>query len=108
MLRGEDILDGPGGERFSLRFHLHPDVRAAVVHDSQSVLLSPKSGKGWRLSVKGGVLELVGSVYLGSGTMRTSQQVVVSRGLNGVRNVVTWEFRTHRVETEKETEAFTR
>ena len=89
-LQGEDVLEGPGGERFALRFHLHPDVRAAIVPDSQGVLISPKSGKGWRLSVRGGVLELVGSVYMGSGGMRRSQQVVVSGGLNGVKNVVRW------------------
>ena len=89
-LHGEDVLEGPGGERFSLRFHLHPDVRAVIVPDSQGVLLNPKSGKAWRLSVRGGVLELIGSVYLGTGSMRRSQQVVVSGGLNGVRNIVQW------------------
>ena len=92
VLSGEEVLDGPGGERFSLRFHLHPDVRAAIMHDSQSVLLGQKSGKGWRLSARGGILELMGTVYLGSHPMRTSQQVVVSGGLNGVRNVITWEL----------------
>ena len=89
-LHGEDVLEGPGGERFSLRFHLHPDVRTVIAPDSQGVLLSPKSGKAWRLSVRGGVLELVGSVYLGTGSMRRSHQVVVSGGLNGVRNIVQW------------------
>ena len=79
-LRGEDILDGPGGERFALRFHLHPGVRAAVIENGAAALLRLPSGAGWRLSMSGGVLEVTESAYLGTGRMQRSRQVVVSAG----------------------------
>ena len=90
-LRGEDCLEGPGGEVFAIRFHLHPDVQAALVQDGQSALLRLPSGDGWRLRATGGVLSLTDSVYLGGrGGMRRSQQVVVSGGLNGEKTTVKW------------------
>ncbi len=90
-LRGEDIMEGPGGELFTLRFHLHPDVQAALVQDGQSALLRLASGDGWRLRATGGVLSLTDSIYLGgAGGMRRSQQVVVSGGLNGEKTVIKW------------------
>ena len=90
-LRGEDIMEGPGGEVFAIRFHLHPDVQAALVQDGQSALLRLPGGDGWRLRATGGVLSLTDSVYLGGkGGMRRSQQVVVSGGLNGEKTSVKW------------------
>ena len=89
-VRGEDVLEGPGGERFALRFHLHPDVRPALLAHGAGVLLRLKSGAGWRLRVSGGILELTDSIYLGAGRMRRCQQVAVSGGLDGERTVVKW------------------
>jgi uncharacterized heparinase superfamily protein len=87
-LRGEDTLVGPGGEQFTLRFHLHPDVQAAAVQDG--VLIRLASGEGWRFRAQGGVVSLANSVYLGSGTMRRSSQIVVSGGLNGETTSIKW------------------
>lgn len=89
-LRGEDVLTGPGGRRFALRFHLHPDVRTAATRDGQGAFLRLPSGVSWRLSATGGVLELTEGVYLGDGRMRRCGQVVVSGGLNGESTAVTW------------------
>ena len=89
-VRGEDVVVGPGGEQFALRFHLHPDVQAAVVQDGQGALLRLPSGEGWRLRMSGGVLSLTDSVYLGAGPMKRSQQVVISGGLNGERTKIKW------------------
>jgi len=89
-VRGEDVVEGPGGEQFALRFHLHPEVQAAVVQDGQGALLRLPSGEGWRLRMAGGVLALTDSIYLGAGAMKRSQQVVVSGGLNGERTVIKW------------------
>ncbi len=91
-LYGEDVLEGPGGEKFSLRFHLHPDVQPAVMVDTDVVMLRLKSGAGWQLKVAGGVVEVCESVYLGDGTMRRTKQISVSGGLNGERTVVNWVF----------------
>jgi len=92
-LRGEDRLIGPGGERFAVRFHLHPGVPAASVEDGSVALLRLPSGTGWRLSATGGVVAVTDSVYLGRpGEMRRGQQVVVSGGLNGEETVIAWEL----------------
>ena len=60
------------------------------MQDGQGALLRLPSGEGWRMRMSGGVLELTDSVYLGTGQMKRSQQVAISRGLNGERTVVKW------------------
>ena len=89
-VRGQDVIEGPGGEQFALRFHLHPDVQAAVIQNGAGALLRLPSGEGWRLRMSGGVLSLTDSIYLGTGAMRRSQQIVISGGLNGERTEVKW------------------
>ena len=89
-LRGEDVVEGPGGEQFTLRFHLHPDVQAAAVQDGASVLMRLASGDGWRFRAQGGVVSLANSIYLGSGAMRRTNQIVVSGGLNGEETTIKW------------------
>lgn len=88
-LRGEDSLYRPVEDgapdnpeqrlRYSLRFHLHPDVRASLSRDSLSALLVSPNGDGWRFRTDGGPVRLERSVYLASGgAPRRSTQLVVS------------------------------
>lgn len=88
-LRGEDGLfrpveDGPPANpearlSFSIRFHLHPDVRASLSRDSLSALLVLPSGDGWRFRTDGGPVRLDRSVYLAAGAPpRRSTQLVVA------------------------------
>ena len=88
-LRGEDGLfrpveDGPPDDpearlRFSIRFHLHPDVRASLSRDSLSALLVAANGEGWRFRTDGGPVRLEKSVYLAAGAPpQRSTQLVVS------------------------------
>ena len=78
-LRGEDSLEGRGnGSEFRLRFHLHPEVSAALAEDGRSVLLKAPGG-GWRFLCVGGAISLEESAYLGrSDKPEKSQQIVVS------------------------------
>ena len=48
------------------------------------------SGDGWRFRAQGGVVSLADSIYLGTGTMRRTSQIVVSGGLNGESTTVKW------------------
>ncbi|HSR55111.1 MAG TPA: heparinase II/III-family protein, partial [Alphaproteobacteria bacterium] len=105
-LRGEDLLLPPGmtgpaqpereeEERkssiwrwrrdrpkvFHLRFHLHPGVSASLVHEGGAVLLRLPSGGGWQFRAEGGNIALEDSVYLGSGEVKRSSQIVVSGGV---------------------------
>lgn len=88
---GEERLNGPGGERWTLRFHLHPSVSVALVEDGTAALFRLPSGAGWRLVASDGILSLGESVYLGRrGEARRSWQIAVVGGLNGTETVVRW------------------
>ncbi|HZK89528.1 MAG TPA: heparinase II/III family protein [Stellaceae bacterium] len=92
-LRGEDKLTGRSGVAFALRFHLHPAVEPALVQDGAAVLLRLPSGLAWRLRASGAELSLAESIYLGSGELKETQQVVLSgvTGPNGAS--VRWAIR---------------
>lgn len=78
-VRGEDTLKGEGEHKFSIRFHLHPLVKASLVKDGASVLLRLPDKSGWRVRCSGGVASLQESVYLGDGLgSRRSEQIVIS------------------------------
>ncbi|MCZ6497050.1 MAG: heparinase II/III family protein, partial [Alphaproteobacteria bacterium] len=82
---------------FHVRFHLHPGVSASLVQDGTAVLLRLPSGAGWRFRAEGGKIALEKSVYLGSGEVKRSNQIVVSGGVTafGPRPgaVVRWSLR---------------
>ena len=78
-IRGEDTLDGSGEHKFSIRFHLHPSVKASLVQDGGSVLLRLPDKSGWRMRCSGGIASLQESVYLGDGQeTRRTEQIVIS------------------------------
>jgi uncharacterized heparinase superfamily protein len=82
-LRGEDVLVAtsefvPSRHRFSVRFHLHPSVKASLVGDGRSVLLRPRRGPGLRFRA-GMAPSLEESVYLGTpGDVRRAEQIVLN------------------------------
>lgn len=101
-IRGEDSLIRSGdpsdasARGFAVRFHLHPAVDAALVHNGAAAVLTLASGTTWRLRASGGALSLAESVYLGSGdAVERTQQAVVSGVLSapdgdGVVAAVKW------------------
>ena len=98
-LRGEDMLrklrrsDGsrPQDCPLTIRFHLHPEIRASLLHDGAQAILKTTSGKGWRMRVAGGEMALEESVYLGAdGIRRRSQQIVLSGTTAGDTTIVKW------------------
>jgi uncharacterized heparinase superfamily protein len=101
-LRGHDRLEGHGGKRFTLSFHLHPAVNASLAQDKQAVLLRLPSGAGFRLRcqvVSGtiggtpGEVTLAESIYLGRpGERRRGQQVMVTGELSGAGLEVKWQL----------------
>ncbi len=90
-VRGEDCLVPPSqtsaaGARghkgtalpFTLRFHLHPDVKASLARDASRVLLLLPNGDGWRFQTNQPGIALEESVYLGKGDVgRRSLQITV-------------------------------
>lgn len=77
-IRGEDSIEAPTPQPFSIRFHLHPDVDASLQQDGSGVLLRTPSGTGWVLRAEGARLALEESIYAGAAEPRRSEQVVLS------------------------------
>ena len=93
-LRGEDRLDGPAEKDFTVRFHLHPDVRAIPARDGQTVLLRLGRGGGWRFRAQGAAMALEPSIYLGrAGEARRTQQVVLTGRTKSGGATVKWALR---------------
>ena len=77
-LRGEDTLTGKPGSSFAIRFHLHPTVQVSLIQDGGAALLRLASGVGFRLRAHGAQMSLAESVYLGSGAIKKTQQIVLA------------------------------
>jgi uncharacterized heparinase superfamily protein len=92
-LRGEDRLTGRPGQSFAIRFHLHPAVQASLTQDGSAALLRLASGVGWRLRAQGAVMSLAESVYLGTGEIRKTQQVVLQGHVGTQGATVKWAVR---------------
>lgn len=104
-LQGEDGLvarhasipagqEAPAPDRpFTVRFHLHPSVRASLAKDGSTVLLRGPGRTGWSFTADRGETSLEDSVYLGASTgMRRSEQIVVTGSLRRTPAVV-WVLR---------------
>ncbi len=117
-LRGEDklvpsaIATGPLGffaqERpavpFTLRFHLHPGIRASLARDGTRVLLMLPNGDGWQFRTNGPNISLDQSIYLGSGdAVRRSHQIVVS-GVADNRDACSVKWAIHRLSRKSDQE----
>jgi len=90
-LRGEDRIEGSGGTRFALRFHVHPAVDATLAQGGTAALLRLPSGQGWRLRIDNATLALEESVYLGrAGQAQRTQQIVASGDLAGDDTLIRW------------------
>jgi len=92
-LRGEDKVTGRAGANYAVRFHLHPSVKPSLLQDGSAALLRLPSGAVWRLRAAGAEMSLGESVYLGSGEMRKTQQVVLSGRLGTTSASVRWAIR---------------
>jgi uncharacterized heparinase superfamily protein len=93
--RGEDALLGATQQRYSIRFHFHPDVQASMTGNGQTALLRLGDGTGWRFRCDSDGVALEDSVYFGSGAQprRTSALVISGRTDSGGETIVRWAFR---------------
>jgi uncharacterized heparinase superfamily protein len=86
-VRGEDVVEAPTPQPFTLRFHLHPTVTASLQQDGEAVLLRLPTGGGWRLRADGGRITLEEGIYLGGTEPRRSEQVVLTGSPDGPQHV---------------------
>jgi len=97
-IEGEDVFLSADGapqvrttrDRYAVRFHLHPNVKATRLSDGQSAMLMAPDKELWTFTVGDGRLELEDSVYLASseGPRRTTQLVIYGHARHAPR--VSW------------------
>ncbi len=99
-LEGEDLFLAADGasqlrtsqDRFSVRFHLHPSIKATRLTDSHGVLLMIPNREVWRFSAGEDRVDLEDSVYLaGNDRPRRAAQMVISGHARSAPRV-TWSF----------------
>jgi uncharacterized heparinase superfamily protein len=99
-LEGEDMFLAADGasqlrtsqDRFTVRFHLHPSIKATRLTDSHGVLLMMPNREVWRFSAGEDRVELEDSVYLaGNDRPRRAAQMVISGHARSAPRVV-WSF----------------
>jgi len=77
---------------FSIRFHIHPDVRLSLAQGSSSVILKLPNGEGWRFRCSDGMLSIEESVYLGGGSLRRCEQLVIGAHVRDEDVEIAWLF----------------
>jgi uncharacterized heparinase superfamily protein len=97
---GEDLfLDAGGGaevrtgqDRYAVRFHLHPSIKATRLTDGHGVLLMMANTEVWTFSAGENRVQLEDGVYLAGneGARRTTQLVIHGNARSEPR--VTWSF----------------
>ncbi len=81
-------------EDFTIRFHLHPDVRVSLAQDGSHVLALLPNGDGWQVRAGSNAeLALEESIYLGTGSPRRTRQITVSHHVFRGEAHVKWSFR---------------
>jgi len=95
-LEGEDALRRVKGRRdapFVLRFHLHPQTRAAAAADGLSIDIALPTRGLWRFEAGGAPAQLEETIIFASTEgLRRSQQIVV-HGDTASRAAIDWSFR---------------
>lgn len=86
-VRGEDAVEAPLPQPYTVRFHLHPAVNASLQQDGEAVLLRLPSGGGWRLRADGARMSSEESIYLGGPEPRRAEQVVLTGYQDGPQQV---------------------
>ncbi len=85
VLDGRDRFTGGGKtggkDRYVIRFHLHPQIKASLIRGGSGVLLVCPEGEAWEFVATGVAVDLEESIYLSDvyGHRRTSQITLHSR-----------------------------
>jgi len=88
-LEGIDTFVSPSGsapnkggkDSFAIRFHLHPNVRATVLHERRAVVMELPDGETWEFETDGPEIVLEESILLSDnrGNRATEQVVIYGR-----------------------------
>jgi len=75
---------------FTIRFHVHPDIRMSPSQGG-GILLKLPSGEGWRFR-SGAPASIEESVYLGGEQVRRAEQIVLTGAVKDQQVEVAWVF----------------
>ena len=96
-LRGEDRISSqntaPGSLDFTIRFHLHPGVKATLTRKESRIVLMLPNKTAWQFSARGGIMSLEDSVFLGDALGPRKTQQIVIRGSAETPDPVIWALR---------------
>jgi uncharacterized heparinase superfamily protein len=76
---------------FAARFHIHTDVRMSPSQGGD-ILLKLPNGEGWRFRAGGGQVSTEESVYLGTDSVRRTEQLVISGAVRDSPAEIAWTF----------------
>lgn len=99
-LRGEDRISPaefqntpPGPLDFTIRFHLHPGVKATLTRKETRVVIMLPNKTAWQFNARGGTMSLEESVFLGDALGPRKTQQIVIRGSTETPGPVNWALR---------------
>ena len=99
-LRGEDRISLaasqntlPGQLDFTIRFHLHPGVKATFNRKGTRIIIMLVNRTAWQFMARGGALSLEDSVFLGDAAGPRKTQQIVIRGSTEAAAPVNWALR---------------
>ena len=99
-LRGEDRIfhiasknHSPGQLDFTIRFHLHPGVKATSTRKTTRIVIMLANRTAWQFSVRGGTMSLEESVFLGDDLGPRNTQQIVIRSATDNADPVKWALR---------------
>ena len=99
-LRGEDQISSagsqntsPGPLHFTIRFHLHPGVKATLTRKETWIVIMLPNKTAWQFNARGGTVSLEDSVFLGDAAGPRKTQQIVIRGSTETAGPVNWALR---------------
>jgi uncharacterized heparinase superfamily protein len=84
--------DARTGIPYTVRFHIHPDVRLSLAQGGASVILKLPNKEGWRFKCGGGELSVEESIYFGGGSARRAEQLVIKSTVKHQPVETAWVF----------------
>ena len=94
-LRGEDRISSPssGPVDYTIRFHLHPGVKATLTRKEMRIVLVLPNKTAWQFNARGGTMSLEDSVFLGDAAGPRKTQQIVIRGSTETAEPANWALR---------------
>jgi len=95
-LRGEDLISSagfPGPLDYTIRFHLHPGVKATLTRKETRIVIMLPNKTAWQFNARGGTMSLEDSVFLGDALGPRKTHQIVIRGSTETAGPVNWALR---------------